>query len=406
MTGESDALLLTRVKAHLEGRDVREPVGVAHVAEALRRGGLVHGSAAIVETAERLAAEISGAGPLQPLLEDPELTDVFVNGPDDVFVDDGHGIRRVDVPLGDAAHVRALAVRLAALGGRRLDDASPLVDARLPSGVRMNAVLPPVSGECATLSLRIPHARSFALGEFVESGTLLAEWEELLRAIMDGGHNVMITGGTGAGKTALLGAMLSLVGPDERLVIVEDAAELAPEHPHVVRLLARRRNIESAGAITLTDLVINALRMRPDRLIVGECRGAEMRELLAALNTGHSGGGTMHANTSADVPARMEALGALAGMSPAAVAAQAVSALDVVIHIQRSTAARRIVSVAVPYRTPAGLLAVEPVLCREPDDVTSVFAPGRDMLARLGLPVPRGAVGRYAGAAAMPETAS
>lgn len=388
MTGESDSALLARIKEQLERRDAREPVGVAHVAEALRQSGLVHGSAAIVDTAQRLTAEISGAGPLQGLLDDPQITDVFVNGPHDVFVDDGRGIRRVDVTLGDAARVRALAVRLAALGGRRLDDASPLVDARLPSGVRLNAVLPPVSGECATMSLRIPRARAFTVDDFVSSGTLLAEWAPLLRAIVAARRNVMITGGTGAGKTAVLGALLSLTGPNERLVIVEDAAELAPSHPHVVRLLARRRNIEAAGEITVTDLVINALRMRPDRLVVGECRGAEVRELLAALNTGHSGGGTLHANSVADVPARLEALGALAGMSPAAVASQSVSALDVLIHIQRSTSTRRIVSVALPYRTPAGVLAVEPVLQRTPDDETQVFRPGSDMLARLGMPVP------------------
>ncbi|GAB3557786.1 TadA family conjugal transfer-associated ATPase [Spelaeicoccus albus] len=391
---DTDARLLAGVKEQLGGRNSGEPVGVAQVAEALRRTGLVHGSAAIVDTAQRLTAEISGAGPLQPLLDDPEVTDVFVNGPHDVFVDDGRGIRQVEVPLGDSAHVRALAVRLAALGGRRLDDASPLVDARLPSGVRVNAVLPPISGECATLSLRIPRGRSFTLDDFVDLGTLPPDWADALRAIVAQGRNVLVTGGTGAGKTALLGAMLSSAPPTERLVIVEDAAELAPTHPHVVRLLARRRNIESAGEITLADLVINALRMRPDRLVVGECRGAEVRELLAALNTGHSGGGTMHANTVTDVPARLEALGALAGMSQAAVAAQSVSALDVLVHIERSAGDRKVVQLAVPYRTSAGLLAVEPVMQREADDSTTVFATGRRMLTALGVPVPAG-VGRH-----------
>lgn len=390
---DSDARLLAGVKEQL-GDNAGGRVGVAQVAEALRRTGLVHGSAAIVETAQRLTAEISGAGPLQPLLDRPDVTDVFVNGPQEVFVDDGRGIRRVDVPLGDPGRIRALAVRLAALGGRRLDDASPLVDVRLPSGVRMNAVLPPISGECATLSLRVPRGRSFTLEEFVESGVLSSEWAGTVREAVRQGRNVMITGGTGAGKTALLGALLGCVRPTERLVIVEDAAELAPAHPHVVRLLARRRNIESAGEITLTDLVINALRMRPDRLVVGECRGAEVRELLAALNTGHSGGGTMHANTVTDVPARLEALGALAGMNRLAVATQAVSALDVLIHIERFGGGRKVVQLAAPYRTPSGSLAVEPVLQREADDSTTVFETGRSMLGALGLPVPAG-TGRH-----------
>jgi pilus assembly protein CpaF len=200
----------------------------------------------------------------------------------------------------------------------------------------------------------------------------------------------LVSGGTGSGKTTVLATLLSLADPGERIVLVEDSGELAPAHPHVVRLEARHGNTEGAGEVTLEALVRSALRMRPDRIVVGECRGAEVRELLAALNTGHQGGcGTVHANTATDVPARLEALGALAGMDRLAVAAQASSALDVVLHLQRSAGARRIVEVATVHRDTAGGLDVRPALRACPDDAR---APGRALAAwpaladRLALP--------------------
>ena len=239
----------------------------------------------------------------------------MVNGPRDVFVDTGGGLERAEVSFVDEEQVRRLAIRLAGAVGRRLDDASPFVDGRLASGVRLHAVLAPVAAPGTCISLRVPASRSFSLTDLVESGSIPAEGDRLLRSIIARRVPFLVSGGTGTGKTTLLAAMLALVPATERVVLVEDARELVPAHPHCVRLEARPANAEGVGAITLTTLVRQALRMRPDRVVLGEVRGAELTDLLTALNTGHEGGcGTVHANSVRDVPARLEALAALGGM--------------------------------------------------------------------------------------------
>ncbi len=212
----------------------------------------------------------------------------------------------------DDGEVRRLAQRLAAVVGRRLDDSSPFVDARLADGTRVHAVLASVAAPGTCLSLRVPAARTFSLADCVAGGSVSPAAAGVLRRVVEQRLAFLISGGTGSGKTTLLAALLGLVGPRQRIVIVEDSRELNPAHPHVVRLEGRPVNAEQRGAITLTDLVRQALRMRPDRLVVGEVRGAEIADLLTAMNTGHEGGcGTVHANSAADVPARLEALAAL-----------------------------------------------------------------------------------------------
>ncbi|RPF23163.1 TadA family conjugal transfer-associated ATPase [Myceligenerans xiligouense] len=331
------------------------------VREAVRDSGRVLGSTALKVLERAARAELLGAGPLQELLDGPEVTDVLVNGPDDVWVDQGRGLERVPVALGGDADVRALAVRLAAIGGQRLDDAQPSVDARLPDGTRLHAVLAPLAPAGAAISLRVLRTRAFTLDELVASGALPADWTGLLRALVERRANILISGGTGTGKTTLLAALLSLVGAGERIVTVEEARELAPHHPHVMPLAARRANVEGAGGVTLADLVRDALRMRPDRIVLGECRGAEVREVLLAMNTGHDGGlATLHANAVAVVPARLEALAALAGMPREAVAAQAAGALDVVLHLRRERGVRFLAEVGVVGRDGRGELVVRP----------------------------------------------
>jgi len=306
------------------------------VADALRASGRVLGTTALRELTRTARAEIFGAGPLQRYLDEPGVTDVLVNGPDDVWVDRGAGLERVVVPLGGPEAVRALAVRLAAAGGQRLDDASPVVDARLPDGTRLHAVVAPVCTAGAVISLRVLRTRTFGLDDLVASGTVPHAWVPVLHGLVRRRASILVSGGTGTGKTTLLAALLALVPPDERIVCVEEARELDPDHPHVVPLTARRPNVEGAGGVDLADLVRAALRMRPDRIVLGECRGAEVREVLMALNTGHEGGlATIHANDVEVIPARLEALAALAGMDRAAVAAQAVGGLDVVLHLRR-----------------------------------------------------------------------
>ncbi|MEE6273740.1 TadA family conjugal transfer-associated ATPase [Georgenia sp. MJ206] len=300
----------------------------------------------------RARAELLGAGEgLQPLLEDPGVTDVLVNGATGVWVDGGDGLERVAVDLGGEEEVRTLATRLAAACGQRLDDACPVVDGSLPDGTRLHAVLPPLSASGTLISLRTLRARAFTLPELVASGTVAPALAPVLRALVRSRANVLVSGATGTGKTTLLAAMLSLVGPRERIVCIEEATELRPDHPHVVHLQVRRANVQATGAVSMADLVRAAMRMRPDRLVLGECRGAEVREVLGALNTGHDGGwATVHANTSGDVPARLLALGALAGMNEQAVAVQAASALDAVLHLRREAGARRLVEVAMLRR--------------------------------------------------------
>ncbi|KOU62229.1 TadA family conjugal transfer-associated ATPase [Streptomyces sp. NPDC054949] len=356
------ALLLDAVRQRL-AESGAEPTP-ARVAAALRAQGRLLGDAEVLGAAAELRSELVGAGPLEALLADPEVTDVLVAAPDRVWVDRGGGLELTGVTFADAAAVRRLAQRLAAVAGRRLDDARPWVDARMPDGTRLHAVLPPVAVGSACLSLRVVRPKAFTLDELVTAGTLPPGGHELLRAMVEARLSFLVSGGTGTGKTTLLSALLSLVGPGERIVLAEDSAELRPDHPHVVRLETRPANQEGAGLVTLADLVRQALRMRPDRLVVGEVRGPEVADLLAALNTGHEGGcGTVHANAAAHVPARLEALGTAAGLDRAALHSQLAAALTLVIHLVRDRAGqRRVAEVHVLERDPAGLVVTVPAL--------------------------------------------
>lgn len=314
------------------------------------------------ELGQRWTAEVLGGGPLQPLLDEPDVTDVLVNGPGQVWIDRGDGLQPVDLNLGDEDAVRRLAVRLAAIAGRRLDDASPWVDGQLPGGVRLHAMLPPLVSDGPHLSLRIPRRTGIGLSQLCARGLTDALGERLLTALVEQKVAFVVTGGTGSGKTTLLSSMLALVPAAERLLVVEDVREMIVEHPHVVRLESRPPNVEGAGEVTLAALVRQALRMRPDRVVVGEVRGAEVRELMSALNTGHEGGcGTLHANSPVDVISRFEALGALGGMAPSAVRSQLASSVRVVVHVQRTPAARRLAQVGV-IGVDEGELRVRPAL--------------------------------------------
>ncbi|MFK0179207.1 TadA family conjugal transfer-associated ATPase [Streptomyces xanthochromogenes] len=336
----------------------------ARVAAALRAQGRLLGDAEVLGGAQELRSELVGTGPLEPLLADPDVTDVLVSAPDRVWVDRGAGLEPTGIRFADAVAVRRLAQRLAAVAGRRLDDARPWVDARLPDGTRMHAVLDPIAVGSACLSLRVVRPRAFSLAELTAAGTVPPGGERLLRALIEARVSFLVSGGTGTGKTTLLSTLLGLVGQGERIVLAEDSAELRPDHPHVVRLESRPANQEGAGLVTLRDLVRQALRMRPDRLVVGEVRGAEVTDLLGALNTGHEGGsGTVHANSAADVPARLEALGTAAGLDRAALHSQLAAALSVVIHLVRDRAGqRRISEVRVLERDGAGLVRTVPAL--------------------------------------------
>jgi len=340
-----------------------EPITPAVVAAAVRaESGGVLGDAELLATLRLLDCEFSGAGMLQPLLDDPLVTDVLVTGPDAVWVDRGGGLERTGVRFPDAGAVWRLAQRLAMAAGRRLDEAAPFVDARLPDGTRLHAVLPPLAHDGVCLSLRAHRPAAHDLAALCRLGSFDREIEAVLRGLVRARLAFLVAGGAGSGKTTLLAALLGCVAATERIVCVEDASELRPSHPHVVRLVSRPPNIEGAGEITLRELVRQALRMRPDRLVVGEVRGAEVCELLAALNTGHDGGaGTLHANSTAEVPARLEALAALGGLSRPALHSQLAAAVQVVIEVRRGNDGRRRVRGIGVIDRDGELVAVRPV---------------------------------------------
>lgn len=354
---------LDRVRTRLVANGT--PATAPTVAAAIRAdGGAVLGDRVVLDIADHVQTWLSRAGPLQPLLDDPGVTDVLVNGPSEVWFDRGEGLQRTGIDLRDETSVRSLAQRLSVAAGRRLDDAAPWVDARLPDGTRLHAVLSPVARSGTCISLRVPPRRPFDLDDLEEAGSVDQAGRRLLEDVIEARLSFLVTGGTGAGKTTLLSCLLGLVPDTERLVLVEDTGELAPAHRHVVRLEARPDNVEGRGGVSLRDLVRQSLRMRPDRLVVGEVRGAEVVELLAALNTGHEGGcGTIHANAPMDVVARVEALALAAGMTRAAVHSQLAAGLDAVIHVQRQarpggSALRFVSEVGLLDRRPDGLVEV------------------------------------------------
>jgi pilus assembly protein CpaF len=384
-TGNLDAedLALDLVRDRLAG--LGRQYSPVDVATAMRAEGLVVSDSAVLDTVASLRRHSLGAGPLEPLLHEPGVTDVLVNGPDQVFIDRGAGLELTDLRFPSELDVRRLAQRLAASVGRRLDDAMPFVDARLADGSRVHAVLGTVALPGTCISLRVPAARSFSLEDCVAAGSLTPGGAQLLARMIEAKLAFLISGGTGSGKTTLLATLLALVPPHERIVIVEDSRELAPNHPHVVRIEGRPANTEHAGAIALTHLVRQSLRMRPDRLVVGEVRGAEICDLLTAMNTGHEGGcGTVHANSTADVPARLEALASLGGVPRHALHAQLASALDAVVHVARDASGmRRVAEISILVREPAsGLVRSECAVDFRPDgDI--VRGPGSRQLERM-----------------------
>jgi pilus assembly protein CpaF len=294
---------------------------------------------------------------LEQVLQRPGVSDVVINGALGMWVDWGEGLIREPGWAASEPEVRAIARELVARGGRHLDEAHPCVDVRAGAGIRVHAVLPPVSTVGTLISIRVAGLQQRSLEDLAAAGMMTQDQLGQLAGVVTRGETLLICGAAGSGKTTLLGAALAGVPPTHRLVVLEDVAELAIAHPHVVYLETRQANIEGAGAVGMSELVRQALRMRPDRLVLGECRGAELGEFLAALNTGHGGGGTtLHANSLADVPRRLEALGMLAGLAPEVLARQAVSAFDAVVFLERGASGRRIAGIGHVSLGPGGVL--------------------------------------------------
>ena len=311
--------------------------------------------AALASRVVRLAA---GLGPLEPLFADPEVDEVMVNGPDDVWVERRGRLERTGVSFGGDAELRHAIERILAPLGRRVDEASPLCDARLPDGSRVNVVIPPLALTGPVLTVRRFRRQGFSLDDLVENGTLSAALAEFLAERVAARSSVLVSGGTGSGKTTLLNALSGAIPDGERIVTIEDAAELRLRQRHVVRLEARPPNLEGRGEITIRRLVANALRMRPDRIVVGEVRGGEALDMLMALNTGHDGSlTTVHANSPEDALRRVETLALMAGVGLPhdAVREQVAGAIDLVVHQERTRdGSRRVASVASVERFAGG----------------------------------------------------
>jgi pilus assembly protein CpaF len=300
------------------------------------------------QLAKRVEDEILALGPLEPLLADPEISDILVNGYDKVYIERHGKLELTEVRFRDEAHLLMIIDRIVTRVGRRVDEAAPMVDARLPDGSRVNAIIPPLALDGAMLSIRRFKADSMTAEDFVRLGSWTASMAEVLEGVVRGRFNVLISGGTGTGKTTLLNVLSSYIPADERILTIEDSAELRLQQPHVGRMETRPANIEGRGQVTQRDLVRNALRMRPDRIIVGEVRAGEAFDMLQAMNTGHDGSlTTVHANSPRDALARIENMVAMAGIDlPArAVRSQIASAIDVVIQLERmEDGVRRLVS--------------------------------------------------------------
>jgi pilus assembly protein CpaF len=360
--------LIDRVRERLAAESA--PLRPNVVAAAIRaESGGVLGDTEVLSNLRMLQTELTGVGILEPLLRADGTTDVLVTAPDAVWVDDGNGLRRSSIRFADEDAVRRLAQRLALSVGRRLDEAQPWVDGQLIGvtadqfTVRLHAVLAPIAAGGTCLSLRVLRPATQDLAMLARAGAIAAEAASLLDKIIAARLAFLVSGGTGAGKTTLLSAALGEVARDERIVCVEDAAELQPPHPHLVKLVARCANIEGVGEITVRDLVRQALRMRPDRIIVGECRGAEALDMLQAMNTGHEGSlTTVHANDALDALTRLEIMVMMAGFDlPVPVIRYYVSsALRLVVHLSRLKGGARRWSTCSPRSIPVTTVAREP----------------------------------------------
>jgi pilus assembly protein CpaF len=319
------------------------------VARLLDRTGVTFNRREREQFIQEIVDEVLGFGPLEPLLQDPSVSDILVNGAKQIYVERGGKLYLTDVEFKDDAHLRHVIDRIVSTVGRHIDESTPMVDARLPDGSRVNAIIPPLAVDYPSLSIRKFKSDTLSVDDLLRGGSMTPEMAEVAQACVSSRLNVLISGGTGSGKTTLLNIMSAYISERERIVTIEDSAELQLQQPHVVRLETRPPNIEGKGEVTQYDLLVNSLRMRPDRVILGEIRGREALDMLQAMNTGHDGSmSTIHANTPRDAMTRLETMVAMGGydLPQSAVRQQISSALDVIIQTQRlSDGSRKVIYV-------------------------------------------------------------
>ena len=339
------------------------------------------------EIVRQLTDDILGYGPIEPLLRDDGITEVMVNGPDNVYIERGGKIERSNVRFVDESHVMRIIDKIVSQVGRRVDESSPMVDARLPDGSRVNAIVPPLALNGPTLTIRKFSRDPYTVNDLISFGTLTARSAQFLAACVKGKLNVLISGGTGTGKTTTLNAMSAFIPDDERIVTIEDAAELQLQQEHVITLEARPPNIEGTGEVKIRELVRNALRMRPDRIIVGEVRGAETLDMLQAMNTGHEGSlTTIHANSPRDALARLETLVMTAGVElpHRAIREQIASAFDVLVQIQRLVdGSRRVTHICEVLGMEADVVTLQDIFVASPPGEDEAYLGAHRLLSPL-----------------------
>ncbi len=358
--------------SELDPEAIRERVGQEVRARLDREPGISR------EDRERLVSELTddilGHGPIERLLADDSVTEIMVNGPYDVWVERRGRLHKTPVKFSDESHLRRIISKIVAQVGRRIDEASPMVDARLPDGSRINATLPPLSLSGPLLTIRKFSRDRLDIDGLVESRSLTSETADFLRRCVQARLNILISGGTGAGKTTLLNALSASIPDSERIITIEDAAELQLVQRHVLRLESRPKNLEAEGEVTIRDLVRNSLRMRPDRIVVGEVRGAEALDMLQALNTGHDGSlSTVHANSPRDALARVETMVMMAGydLPLRAIRQQVAAAVDLLVHIERlHDGTRRVVAITEVQRMEADVITLQDLWLFHVDSVT------------------------------------
>jgi pilus assembly protein CpaF len=323
---------------------------------------------------EELADDILGHGPLERLLDDETVTEIMVNGPFDIWVERAGRLHKTPIRFSDESHLRRIISKIVAQVGRRIDEGSPMVDARLPDGSRVNAVIPPLTLNGSLLTIRKFSARKLDLRRLVENGSLTPETSEFLTRCVQARLNILVSGGTGSGKTTMLNALSGAIPDHERIVTIEDAAELQLSQRHVLRLESRPKNIEGEGEVNIRDLVRNSLRMRPDRIVVGEVRGGEALDMLQAMNTGHDGSlSTLHANSPRDALTRLETMVLMAGydLPLRAVREQIASAIDLMLHVERmQDGARRVVAITEVQRMESDVITLQDLFAYEVEGVS------------------------------------
>jgi len=351
---------LQRVRTTL-GQQLDE-ISETDVAQIVRKELPLLSDVAAFEAVDQVLTDMNGMGPLEALIKIPGVTDVVVNGPQDVWFDRGNGLEQSSITWRDENDLREFAVRLAQQMNRRLDEVQPFVDVRLKNGIRMHAIIPPLTQNGTCLSFRILKDDLRQLHELQSTGMMNHCSANIIKKILDSGLSFLICGGTGTGKTTLLSAMLHEVSQDQRVVVIEDLYEISIKNPHIINLQVRQPNVEGLGEVTMRSLVRQALRMRPDRLVIGEVRGVEIIDLFTALNTGHQGGcATVHANSAADVTARIEALGLLAGIPLSAVHSLFCSAISLIIEVRNIPGVGRKISGLHLVELNSGKARIEPV---------------------------------------------